>query len=266
MPLMGRGVGYSYGLTQLAVMFGAVLYFPPASVQLFVRSPCVVNGTLGHGCGATHGHRVWLLTPCLLTAGLTAGFASSTYTLAEAGVISEDGRYGGEALSQAGMWGALFWAVSLLVHLIVVAAACTPCDAFAAMGAAALMVHFLYRICQAPDAGMGGHAPLDGGLGPGVFWSPMTANANILGYTAGLATAFYCVPEFYGNRYTPLLLLALLDYLLGIGHVWDREPTMSTVANCRLFWACSASLCVAALYGAWTDDLLLPTSVAGRPE
>jgi hypothetical protein len=263
MPLMGRGVGYSYGLTQLAVMFGAVLYFPPASVQLFVRSPCVVNGTLGHGCGATHGHRVWLLTPCLLTAGLTAGFASSTYTLAEAGVIDEGRPYGGEALAEAGMWSAFFWAAALLVHLIVVAAACTPCDAFAAAGSATLMVHFLHRICQAPADGGGGHALLGGAPGPAVFWSPMTANANILGYTAGLAVAFYCVPEFYGNRYTPLFLLALLDYFLGIGHVWDREPSMSTVANCRLFWACSASLCCAALYGAWTDDLLMPT---GRAE
>ena len=260
MPLMGKGVGYSYGLSQLAIMFGVVMYFPPASVQLFVRTPCVVNGTLGKGCGSTHSHRLWLLTPSLLTAGLTAGFASSTYTLAEAGVIDEQHAYGSEALEGAGMWSAFFWLVALLVHLIVVMAACTPCDAFAALGAGCLMIHFLHRICKPTDAEL--HAGPGGGQA--VFWSPMAANGNILGYCVGLGMALYCVPESYGNRYTLLFLLGLLDYLLGVGHVWEREPSMTTIANCRLFWTCSASLCVAALYGAWRDDLLMPSG--GRPE
>jgi hypothetical protein len=262
MSLMGRGVGYSYGLSQLAIMFGVVMSFPPASVQLFVQTPCVVNGTLGRGCGSTHTHRVWLLTPSLLAAGLTAGFASSTFTLAEAGVISEDRAYGAEALSEAGLWSAFFWMVALLVHLIVVMAACTPCDAFAAIGAAVLMVHFLHRICEPMPAA--DPAPFGGGgsgQAGGAFWSPMTANGNLLGYSAGLGVAFYCVPESYGNRFTLLFLLGVLDYFLGVGHVWDREPSTATIANCRLFWACSASLCLAALYGAWTDDLLMPSGV-----
>jgi hypothetical protein len=50
--------------------------------------------------------------------------------------------------------------------------------------------------------------------------------------------------------------MVVLDYFLGIGHVWERSPDMETVANCRLFWACSAGLCLAALYGAWREDLL----------
>jgi hypothetical protein len=243
-------------MSQLAIMVGVVMYFPPASVQLFVRTPCVINGTLAKGCGLTHSHRVWLLAPNLLTAGLTAGLASSTYTLAEAGVIDESRAYGTEALAEAGLWNALFWVISLMAHLIAVAAACTPCDLFAAIGAAALMVHYMWRICEPQDAeGIGGR-----GDPRGAFWSPMTANGNILGYSVGLGVALYSVPEFYGNRYTVLFMLGLLDYFLGVGHVWDREPSMATVANCRLVWVCSASLCLAALYGAWSDDLLLPTT------
>ena len=257
MPLMGRGVGYSYGMSQLAITVGVIMFFPPASVQLFVRTPCVVNGTLARGCGSTQGHRLWLLTPCLLTSGLTAGFASSTFALSEAGALDERTAYTREAMHETGLWNAMFWAVHALAHAIVVMAACTPCDLFAALGATYLMVHFMYRICQPQE---GGGEP---GVHPGAFWSPMTANGNLLGYSAGMGIAFYCVPENYGNRFTLLFLMGILDYFLGIGHVWDREPSTATIANCRLMWICSASLCLSALYGVWTNDLLMP-SAGGR--
>ena len=53
------------------------------------------------------------------------------------------------------------------------------------------------------------------------------------------------------------MVMCLLDYMLGVGHTWDAAPGMDTITNCRLFWVCSTSLCLAGLYGAWHDHLLV---------
>jgi uncharacterized membrane protein len=45
--------------------------------------------------------------------------------------------------------------------------------------------------------------------------------------------------------------VVVLDYFLGVGHTWDRQATIETVTNCRLFYVCCVSFGVAALYAAW---------------
>lgn len=243
-----KGAGYGMGLAQAAVMLGVFLGFPPASVQFYVYYPCVVNGTLTHGCGETRAHRLFLVTPCLVASAATMMFVTSTAALSEAGAIHTDMVYSVEALEQTGLWGAMFWAAVAAAHLVVVLAACSPCDVFAAVLAVYLMVSFLQSLCR----------PLSPEPGEASSGSAIRANANILGYTAGLAVAAYCVPEQYANRFPLLIVLGVLDYFLGVGHVWDRAPSMETVASCRTFWCCCACLSLAGLYGAWRDDLLLP--------
>jgi hypothetical protein len=260
------GVAYGLGISQLAIMFGVVTYFPLASVQVCVYRPCVSNGTLTHACGSTDSVRLMLPLPCLAVSAAAAVFVSSTHTLAGGGVLSDETTYAAEAVAQAGLWDAMFWFVAAGAHAIAVLAACSPADAFAVGAAAYLMVHFLSQLCRPADERCaGGYQSADaganmGGAGAGAMTA---ANANILGYMAGVGIAVYSVPAQYSNRLVILLLLVVMDYFLGVGHAWDRGPSMFTVANCRLFWVCSASLCLAALYGAWRDDLLMPVASAG---
>ena len=245
-----NSLAYGLGVGQLAIMFCVVMYFPISGVQVFVYSPCVSNGTLMHACGSTHTTRLLLPLPCMTVSAAASAFVSSTFSLAESGVMGNDSPYGAEALGQTGLWNVLFWFIVAGAHAIVVTAACSPVDAFAACSAAYLMVHFLAKLCSARGSDSSGSDQSAG--------SVTIANANILGYMLGVCVALYCVPPQYSNRYVLLFLLVTLDYFLGVGHVWDKSPTMGTVANCRLFWVCSAVLCLAALYGAWNDDLLLP--------
>ena len=257
------GVAYGLGISQLAIMFGVVWYFPLASVQVFVYRPCVANGTLTHACGSTESVRLMLPLPCLAVSAAAAAFVSSTHTLMDGGLLSDDSTYGAEAVAQAGLWDAMFWFVAAGAHAIAVLAACSPVDGFAAFAAAYLMVHFLSQLCRSADERCaGGYQSAGGGgngTGAGAGAGAMTAaNANILGYMAGVGIAVYSVPQQYSNRMVIVFLLVVMDYFLGVGHAWDRGPSMQTVANCRLFWVCSASLCLAAMYGAWRDDLLMP--------
>jgi hypothetical protein len=46
-----------------------------------------------------------------------------------------------------------------------------------------------------------------------------------------------------------VMLVVVLDYFLGVGHTYDRQATIDTVANCRLFYICACSLAIACFYG-----------------
>jgi hypothetical protein len=242
----GKNLAYVLGVAQLAALGAALIFYPPASVQVFVYLPCVANGTLTHACGDTRSTRLMLAVPSLAVSAGAAAFVSNTFALHDAGVISEDAPFGPESLGQTGLWNALFWFVVSGAHAVVVAAACSPVDLFAWLLATYLCVSFLARLCAGPELTHDG--PASGAVS--------IANANVLGYMAGAGVALYNVPGEYSNRFILLFAMVVLDYFLGVGHVWERAPSFETVANCRLFWACSAGLGLAALYGAWREDLL----------
>jgi len=251
-----RGAIYCLDVLQLCAVGLVLILFPAASVQVFVYLPCVANGTLTHACGDTRSGRLGLALPVLAVSAAAAAFVSNTFSLQEAGAISEDVAFGPDALGQTGLWNALFWFVVSGAHAIVFAAACSPVDLFAWGLATYLSVSFLARICAGQEVDHDGQ----------VSHAISVANANVLGYMAGVAVAFYSVPSDYSNRLIIIFLMIVLDYFLGVGHVWERTPSVETVANCRLFWACSAGFCLAALYGAWREDLLTappPTVDAG---
>lgn len=248
MTTWGKGSVYALGVVQLAVVGVAVIAYAPASVQIFAYEPCVANGTLTHACGNTRSARLLLAMPSLAVSAAAAAFVSNTFSLHEAGLISEDAAFGPDALGQTGLWNALFWFIVAGAHSIVIAAACSPVDVFAWALATYLCVSFLARLCAGPEYTSEG--PVSGAVS--------IANANVLGYMAGAGVAVYNVPLDYSNRFILLFVMVVLDYFLGVGHVWERSPSVETVANCRLFWACSSGFCLAALYGAWRDDLLAP--------
>lgn len=244
----GRNSVYGLGILQLAIMGAMIVMYKPASVQMFVYLPCVSNGTLTHACGDTRATRLNLVLPSLAVSAAVAAFVSNTFSLQEARLVDEEAAFGAESMGQTGLWNALFWFIVAGAHAIAIAAACSPADLFAWALATYLCVSFLASICACQDCNTSDGVPNASGIS--------IANANVLGYMAGAGVAFYNVPSDYSNRLVIILLMIVLDYFLGIGHVWERTPFFWTVANCRLFWACSVGLCLAALYGAWREDLL----------
>jgi hypothetical protein len=50
------------------------------------------------------------------------------------------------------------------------------------------------------------------------------------------------------NGMSVVMLMVVLDYFLGIGHTYDRQATIETVSNSRLFYVCAGSVGLALLY------------------
>jgi hypothetical protein len=160
----------------------------------------------------------------------------------ERGILVQDAPYTYETLVETGFWDLMFWTFCALAHALVLLVALSPSDVYAVSLAGLLIIYFLCRACQ-PRQGHG--------------LSVTQENTNILGFFAGLLIAFYSIPDSHSGRPAALAVMTLLDYILGVGHTWDAMPPMDTVTNCRLFWTCSVSFCMAGLYGAWHDHLLI---------
>jgi hypothetical protein len=248
MPInLSRGTGLALCLSQLAITIAAIIHFPSVKTEFYTVHPAIINGTLDtHTDTHTSIHTlttatVALSTPLLICSCIAAVFSTTTAGLVERGILQQDNHYTYETLNDAGMWDLLFWMHCSLAHCILVAIVMSPADIYALTLSNILFTYFLACICQ-----------------PRQNQPSMTqTNINLLGLWAGLLITFYNLPDAHTGRLTALCIMCLLDYMLGVGHTWDPMPTMDTITNCRLFWVCSASFCLAGLYGAWHDHLLI---------
>ena len=136
----------------------------------------------------------------------------------------------------------MFWALVGVVHLLAVLCMDTPVDAYGLGLTWLFLSEYLMSLCQ----------PID----PEAGRSFARSNLHVIGFVGGLVLALANVPTHATNRYAIFMVLCIFDYFLCIGHTWDVQTRIGTVANCRLCYACAAPLCLAALYNLWEKNLL----------
>ena len=235
-----RGTAYGLGLSQCAITLGVVLFSPPVHVDVFVARP-LVNASAPGGFSIDprsqmQGMRVFMGMPLLLASALAAVFSTVTYQAHEQGLSGQD--YQHDVLEQLGMWDLLFWAYCMLAHGLVVCLVADPVDVFGCVASTAFMVYFLYRACSPKSQCI----------------NLTQENLNILGYCLGILQLAYQITDTRPNGSTVVMVVLVMDYFLGIGHTYDRQATIDTVTNCRLFYICGGTVGTAALYGMCTMD------------
>lgn len=229
---VSRGLAYGLGLSQGLVILGVVLFMPSPQLLVYVVQASAENGTvfLG-GPQAVVSNHIGPGVPMLQLALVGAIFSTVTYRMREEGITGID--FTQDALDQIGMWDLLFWVHCLGVHCLVFALVATPINVFGWIAATCFTAYFLCRVCAPKPS-----AP-----------NMTQENLNILGYFMGMAMAGYQIPpRTQGDGATVLMSLLVLDYFLGIGHTWDRQATIDTVTNCRLFYMCCSSFGLALFY------------------
>ena len=230
---------YVLGIFQFFAMAYEVLTYPPLTSILFTYSASVgFNAT--RDVGVVHIYSLDLGMPCLVVSLGVLVFVSVSIHLASDG-LGDSLSYSDENLTSLGYWNALFWFDLLGIHLVWVATVCSLVDLFACLVGVYLLVHSLFVICRPVS---------DDHL-------TMQTNSWIVAFVSGLVVVLYCTPAQYPGRYVTILLIVILDYILVVGHTFDRSPTVQTVLNCRLCWTLSSCLCLAALYGSSHDRLLM---------
>ena len=239
-----RATAYGVCLSQLAVLFCVIIYYPSVHVQQYIFHPYAWNGTCTPRAAANfdrddfHSFRYSLTPLFALVGGVATFFSMTTAGLSERGIF-EDKDFCHESLSECGVWDTLFWLFVIEVHFVVLAVAMSPADTYALLGACYLMINALLNVCM-PMASE--------------RLSAAASHIYILQYCAGLGIAAYSLPVHHPNRMPLLCVIAFLDYILGLGHMWDRQPSMAVIANCRLFWtsvAAGVNIIVYAMWRAW---------------
>lgn len=228
-----RGTAYGIGLSQAAVALGVVTFGDPVLVHVYTTRMDVrpLNQTIFLADLRDSGVNVgsWVL----ITSFLVALFSTTTYHVAKLGFGSND--YQPVVLEEIKFWDFIFWIVVMLLHGIVVMLLCNPVSFYGAALASLLMVYFLGRSC----------APRCGQL------TMTSENLNFVGLGVGFLLICCQLGGSSSNLYLVLCGVLVADYMLGIGHVWDSSPTMDTVINCRLSYACMGILGLVGLYSTW---------------
>jgi hypothetical protein len=211
-----------------------LLFCPGVRVQLFFAH-AKINGTYGvvlnpeNALETYSGH---LGMPIMLGSALVAVFATVTYRTYETGISGQD--YVLDVLEQISMWDLLFWVYLLLLHIIAVLVVADPVDAYGLMASSSFMTYFLHRACSPK----------------GPLLSLTQENLNLVGYCFGVLITAYQITDTHANSAAVIMLLVVIDYFLGVGHTYDKQATIDTVANCRLFYVCAGTLSTAFAYAA----------------
>lgn len=224
-----RGTAYGLGLSQCAITLGIVLFSPAVEVDVFVpRASLGANHTTI--VLASDAARVHMGMPVCAASALAALFATVAYKADEQSLAAQD--FQPDVIEQMGMWDALFWTYCMLAHGIVVMLVCDPVDAFGAIVVTVFMAYFLCRVCYPKGQSV----------------NLTQENLNILGYGLGVLQVAVQLTSTRGNGMTALMLMVVLDYFLGVGHTYDRQATVGTVSNCRLFYICAGTVGTGLLY------------------
>jgi hypothetical protein len=235
---------FSICLLQAGVTAFIILSYPQVKIETFTAHPKVVNGTLQADTAnhVIHSATVPLSLPFMVLSCMAALFTTTTMSLIERNTISTDSPYTIDTLSETGMWNATFWAYCLGAHVLVILIALSPVDIYIVVLSSLMIVYFLNHTCNPKD---------------GAHLSIMQENFNLLGIFIGILIILYNIPDSHSGRTAAIAVTIMLDYILAVGHTWDSAPEMDVICNCRIFWTCAASLCLAGLYGAWHDSLLM---------
>jgi hypothetical protein len=215
-----------------------ILFCPRVDVDVFFVQGHINLTTRGLSVSPSDdfkGLRVFMAMPLMMASLLAAIYSTVTYRTYEMGFAGLD--FQPEVMGEVGLWDLMFWVYCAMVHAIVVFIISDPVDIFGALSATCFMVYFLHRAC-APK---------------GQQLNLTQENINILCYCLGVLQMAYQLTDTRANGPTVVMIVVVLDYFLGVGHTYDRQATLDTVANCRLFYVCVTSLAVACLY-ALCDD------------
>ena len=229
-----KGTVFGFCFSQCAVTLGIVLFFPPVHVEVFTVVETFMNDTLV----LPRGDAVTVTTinmgiPVLIASFMAACFASVTYNTHDNGISGLD--FHDDTVEQAGVWDLVFWVYCLVMHLDLVLMFTNPSDLFGVLASTSFMVYFLYRAC-APKSQV---------------VNLTRENLNLVGYCLGITFMAVQIPSSHGQVTTLVMLMVVLDYFLGIGHTWDRQATLETVTNCRLFYVCCGCVFLMIMYCTW---------------
>lgn len=225
---VSRGTAYGLLLAQIIFALACILYSPHREITVYtLKTP--TNTTHQLTTHEVQVHVQWFLA-CLSFLAFFFSTQTMHFTENDSRYRNEEpADYNTEFVEQAGLWNTMFWSYCLGAHLLLLGIVLQVCDVYLLVLAAIMQVYALYKICLPRNEHMPVHMTRE--------------NLNLIMYLGAAGLVFNSA-----QKPDMLMWIVILDYALGAGHTWDREATVDTIVNCRLFYMCSLSLLLCVYY------------------
>lgn len=226
-----KGTAYGVCFSQFLLMFGVVLYSPPVEVYTYKAQVFTVNETLY--CSDLNKSTFDMSVPFLLSSAIIIIFCTNTMSMAEKGLSEYE--YGEQVVDEAAVWNSSFCLYIYVSHMLLCVLTSSPGDVFQVFMAGVFMSFFLIRACE-PKEGT----------------TFVKENTNLLGYALGVGLVWVScsVPK----RLYFFAAFVVIDYFLGVGHLWECPVMLNTVMNCRMCYVCASSMGLAFIYATWNHS------------
>lgn len=217
---VSRGTAYGLCVSQVLFTIACILYSPRREIVVYtLKTP---NNTTNLHADELHVHVQWTFA-CLSFLAFFFSMQTMHYTDAEVAITD----YNYDFIENNAMWDNMFWFYCLGSHFLLFGIVMNTSDVYCLALCTIIATYTLSRLCL-----------------PRNNQAHMTRDNLLL-----LVYVMHCYLVFInGQKVDILVWIVALDYCLGIGHTWDKQATVDTIINCRLFYICAQSLLLCIYY------------------
>jgi hypothetical protein len=161
------------------------------------------------------------------------------------------------------LWNQSFAAASLLMHLVLAAAVCSPVSSHMLLSISLLFLVSISTMVQ----------PLENyssSQGDNVMAMTSVTSQKVMLLGGIYLSAIFIVlsnisVDTYSAKVESVLLIAFLDGFMLFGHLWDKVPTLQVIINCRLLYITLLAIFNAGLLCVWDPYMKTPFMSGSHP-
>ena len=221
-----RATGYGFCYSQLPLLVFVMMYYPEPHATIYTTH--VVNATSleVQVSSDEYGMAVVFLS----VSALCVVFSLMTTQIQETGAIDNMTEFSDELGTHLYSWSACLWAIVLLGRLAMVALLCHPADLWFLALVVLAQTYAVQVLCSPRTHGR------------------RADTVSLIAYMFVVGLVYVDMRARHGLRLIFWTSQIMADVLLMVGHTYDNQSNMETVANCRVFYCCFVACLLILLY------------------
>jgi hypothetical protein len=221
---LSRATGLGFLMSQAPMLLFLMLYYKEPQATLYtVRMTNITSEEI-----AVQSDSYGVSVGYFVASALGVVFSFMTAQLQENQVIDHMVEFSDELMSTFHSWNAVMWLLVLAVHGLLVAQICSPVDTYFLVLCVVGITYAVQCMCAPGRRKSDSLALIVFMLVAGAVYSEMHVK--------------------HGLRLLAWTALAMADILLVVGHAYDSQSNMETVANCRVVYCSFAMVLLLLLY------------------
>jgi len=224
---LSRATGLGFCVSQAPILIFLMLYYPEPQVVLYTTR--MRNATSQDV--DVQSDQYGTATAYMLVSALGVVFSFMTTQMQEAQTIDNMVEYSEELMAAHHIWNGVLWLLFLSTHALLIAQICTPIDSYFVALTVAAMAFAVQLMC-----------------------SPRTQarksdSLALICFILMVGLVYGEMHSKHGLRLVMWTGIVMADILLVVGHAFEAQSNMETVANCRVFYCSFVILLLLVLYG-----------------